>query len=73
MGTDRTADPTAEPLPGHFRLLPGLKGQDGALQRKRSPPGEPDCLVSCGSRRVKPAVEDVEMRGVSRKGRQPEV
>lgn len=52
MGTDRTPDPTAGPLPGHFSLLPRVKGQDGALQHKRSQTGENECLEvtdnSCG-------------------------
>lgn len=43
MGTDRTPDPPAGPLPGHFRLLPRVKGQDGAVQCERSPTGETGC------------------------------
>lgn len=44
MGTDRTPDPTAGPLPGHFSLRPGVKGQDGTLQYKRSQTGENERL-----------------------------
>lgn len=39
MGTNRTTAPAAGPLPGHFGLHGGVKGQDGHLQRKRAQTG----------------------------------
>lgn len=40
MGANRATDPTAGPLPGHFSLHSGVKGQDGALQYKRAQTGK---------------------------------
>jgi len=40
MGANGATDPAAGPLPGHFCLHSRLKGQDGALQHKRTPTGK---------------------------------